>query len=326
MAQRRIPPINSTIESVLKAGRGYPEPQWLADYRGIPVMDAYEAIQAHFDSTDWGSLAIKKPVMPSVPEKKAQVKNPWKGKTADDHFHAIPKGILRGIFGALSIIAGIRSFGFVYGWFAQGDSGFMSIIMAIIITISIIALPQVAIISLKEKRRFLFSVTIFLVVIMVSFSMVTTVQGLYTSRSNALKSHSEASAANSKVAGELKALELRGQQIAADKQQDTEERSLIPAQMQKYEPGTVGYNRLNNRLSNLKDRIDGYNNTLKLIQSSIDSKVSDKTYVIERDDFFTYLESVTNVPKSNLEFSASIAVSIVIDIAGPIFATIAMFL
>jgi hypothetical protein len=327
MAQRRIPPIDATIESVLKAGRGYPEPQWLADYRGISVQDAYSAIQRHYDTTDWGELAAKKPEMPPMPSKKdLKDKNPWKNKSNDDHFHELPKGVLRIIFALVSIIAGIRSFGFVYGWFSQWDNGFMSVAMAVIITVSMICLPQAAIILFRERRWFLFGISIFLVVVMVSFSMVTTVQGLYSSRSTSLKNHSEANAANSKTADEIKRLEDRGLQITADKLQDTQERSLIPAKMQQYDPGTIEYNRLATRLQSLKERIDGANNELTLIQKRIDSKVSDKVYIIERDDFFTYLEGVTIIPKANLEFGTSISVSVVIDIAGPVFATIAMFL
>ena len=329
MAQRRIPPIDATIESVLKAGRGYPEPQWLADYRGISIQDAYVAIQKHYDTTDWGALALKKPEMPSMPlpvEQKKEEKNPWKGKSSIEHFHEMPKGILKITFGVISIIAGIRSFGFVYGWFSQWDNGAMSVIMSIIITVSMIALPQAAIILLRERRWLLFLVSLFFVATIVSFAMVTTIQGLYVSRSNALKSHSEATATNSKNANELKQLELRGQQIAADKLQDSQERDLIPGQLKDYKPGTIEYNRLANRLANLKDRIDGYNNSLKLIQDRIDANLKDKVYVIERDDFFTYLESVTGINKTNIEFGLSVSVSIVIDIAGPVFATIAMFL
>jgi hypothetical protein len=327
MVQRRIPLIEATIESVLKAGRGYPDPQWLADYRGISVADAYEAIQAHYDSTDWGSLAMKKPEMPPMPDKKVlKVKNPWKDKSGDDHFHELPKGIIRIIFAVVSVLAAIRSFGFVYGWFAQWDTGLMSIIMAIIITLAMITLPQASIILFKERRWLLFGGTLLLVVVMVSFSMVTTVQGLYTSHSNSLKSHSEANAANINNAASIKQLETRGMQITSDKKLDTEERALIPDQMKQYKPGTIEYNRLANRLQSLKERIDGANNELDLIQKRIDSKVNDKVYVIERPDFFTYLESVTNIPKDNLEFGTSISVSVVIDVAGPVFATIAMFL
>jgi hypothetical protein len=326
MAQRRIPPIDATIDSVLKADRGYPSPSWLADYRGISIQAAYEAIKAHYDRSAWESLGISKPTLPPMPDKKELSKNPWKSMTANEHFHAIPKGILRVLFGIISVIAGVRSFGFIYGWFAQWDTGFMSVMMAVIITVAMISLPQAAIILFREGRWFLFIVSMFLVVVMVSFSMVTTVQGLYTSRSNSLKAHSEANSTNSKTADEIKRLELRGQQITADKLQDTQERSLIPAQMQKYEPGTIEYNRLANRLASLKDRIDGANTELKLIQSRIDSKVSDKVYVIERDDFFTYIEGVTGIRKADAEFGTSISVSIVIDIAGPVFATIAMFL
>lgn len=327
MATRKLPTIEATIESVLKAGRGYPDAQWLADYRGITPSEAYEAIEAHYNGTDWGSLAVKKPPMPSAPDPKIKEKKlPYGNKTNLEHFHDMPKGILKVIFAILSIMAAIRSFGFIYGWFSQWDTGFFSVLMACILTGAMIALPQAAIIFKKTKRYVLLATCCILIFFAITFSMVTTVAGLYNDRSKTLHESSIAGATNAANMDEIAKLEKRGLEVASDKKIDSDEMVTLQAKLANYEPGTLEYNRIVNRVDNLKKRLDGYRNTLSLIQKQIDSKIDSKVYVIERDDFFTYIEGVTGVKRSESEFGISVVVSIIVDIAGPVFATIALFL
>lgn len=327
MAKHRLPTIENTIESVLKGGKGYPDVNWLADYRGITPQEAYDSIVKHQGETNWGALAMEKPKLPEAPPALShKPKIPYANKTNAQHLHDLPKGILRGIFGILSIMAGIRSWGFIYGWFSQWDSGFFSVLMAFILTGIIIALPQAAIIFKREKRYFMLAVSSFLIIIAVTFSMVATVAGLYNDRSKSLHEASLASAANKGTMAEIERLEEQGKQTASDKLLDSNELTTLQSKLKEYEPATLEYNRVVNRVDNLKKRIDGYNNTIRMIQERIENKATEKVYVIERDDFFTYLEGVTGVKKAESEFSVSVVISIIIDIAGPVLASIALFL
>lgn len=327
MATLKLPKIETTIESVLKRGQGYPDVKWLAEYRGITQQEAYDAIIKHSAETNWGALAMDKPPLPPAPEKITHAeKKIASSKSNDNHIHDLPKEILRGVFGILSIIAGIRSWGFVYNWFAQWDSGFFSVIMATILTGAMIALPQAAIIFKREKRYVMLTISALIILFSVLFSMATTVAGLYNDRSKLIHAQSLAQASNKGNSEEVARLEKRGQEISADKAMDARELEALQDKIKPYQPGTMEYNRISVRIDNIKKRIDGYSNTIRLIQDRIDSKITDKSYVIEREDFFSYLESVSGIKKNEAEFGVSIIVSVIVDIAGPVFATIALFL
>ena len=198
--------------------------------------------------------------------------------------------------------------------------------MATILTGAMIALPQAAIIFRKEKRHFMFVICAFIICIAISFSMVTTIAGLYNDLSMSVEANSKAQAANSQNKDEIDRIEQQMQKIASDKMLDTNELATLQEKLKKYEPGTMEYNRVVNRSDNLKLRIDGYNNTSAMMQSRLDSKLDNKVYIIQRPDFFTYLQTVTGIKRDESEFGISIVVSIIVDIAGPVFATIALFL
>lgn len=75
MAKVRLPPIEDTIESVLKAGQGYPDIPWLAQYQGVSYDEAYNAIINHYNNTNWGALALDKPPLPAPPVKEKHRRN-----------------------------------------------------------------------------------------------------------------------------------------------------------------------------------------------------------------------------------------------------------
>jgi len=329
---RKLPTIESTIMAVVKTGNGYPDPDWLASYRGISQDAAYAAMVEHRANTDWQSMDIPVPPMPKAPDREISlddvtVRVDNGGRVNSIHsIHSIPKDILKGVFAILSILCAIRSWGFVYTWFAQWDSGFFSVILASILVGVQIAMPQAIIFAVREYRYALTTICTLVVVISVLFSMITTIGGLYNDRSKSIQFASAQDSQSAGVNDQLQRLELENSRILDGQKIDIVELGTLQKNLEKYQPGTYEYNRTVNRIDAVKARIDAANAKVAKNDSVRLSVSSAVVYTVKRNDFYQFLDDITGLDTKLLEFIISIIVSIIVDIAGPVFATLALFL
>jgi len=103
----RLPQIKDTIESVLKAGRGYPDVPWLASYQGVSYDEAYNAVLEHYNTTNWGALALDRPPLPNKEAQPESIKSYTKSKGIG----FFDKVVVRFISGIKSFVFLSASFG-----------------------------------------------------------------------------------------------------------------------------------------------------------------------------------------------------------------------
>ena len=326
---RKIPTIESTLDAVIKSGKGYPEPEWLASYRGISVDEAYSAMVSHRANANWELIGVSQPVMPVKPisvdmsEIEVSIENPSKHHMLNS-VHNAPKDILRIIFAALSVLTAIRSWGFIYGWFAQWDSGIMSAIMAFILCGALITLPQAIIIAWQEQRIGIMIITSMLVIVCVIFSMIATIGGLYNDRSQSIETSQDTDSVKNEAI--LSQMDSALSDSRKDKESDSIELSLLQRNIGKYEVGTIEYNRTVNRIDATNARIATTNAKIENLNGQKNKILEKKNFSVKRNGFYGFLATVTGAKESDIEFGISLIVSAIVDISGPVFATLALFL
>lgn len=318
---KKAPPVKESIESVLKAGDGYPDPAWLSNYCKITYEDAAEAIQAHKDGTDWGTLE-QRDIHIQMHETDSTTA---KEKPLYHSVHDLPKNILKAIFAILALLAAARSFGFIYGWFVQWDNWFYSLVMAAMLVGCSVTMPQALVLTIRENRKVLAVMSLFLVIVTIAFSMVCTSGGLYNDRSQKLTVTKTSQIEMERNRAIIASLDSDEQRILSDKESDTRELGLLQSKMEQSVTGTYEYNRSVNRIDSIKGRIDSYNKRLDVISEKKKS-IDLQQVAIERNDFFTFLASIFGVRQEEIEFLSLVVISIIVDIAGPILAALAIFL
>jgi hypothetical protein len=148
-----------------KLGR-HPHPDWLVKVLGISQGDAVKALVAD----GW------KPPTPQAPQRVATAPKP--------DLHLLPSHIVRGGLGALSVLATIREFGYVFDYFG----GFGGVIMALLISGGSTILPQAtALLWPKRGTTYKALAVISLVVslLVLSSSIYITTAGLWKAQTTA---------------------------------------------------------------------------------------------------------------------------------------------
>ena len=111
-----------------------------------------------------------------------------------------------------------------------------------------------------------------------------------------------------------------------DKESDSIELSLLQRNIGKYEVGTIEYNRTVNRIDATNARIATTNAKIENLNGQKNKILEKKNFSVKRNGFYGFLATVTGAKESDIEFGISLIVSAIVDISGPVFATLALFL
>lgn len=109
--------------------------------------------------------------------------------------------------------------------------------------------------------------------------------------------------------GQLSDLEFKKQTLQ-------KEIVTITAQRDKEEPLSAAYNKLDGKVSNARNKLEATEKEIKENQKALE-ELRSQTSAVERKDF---------LQTSNLEIYFYIALSIIVDLAGPVALSVALFL
>lgn len=293
--------IQTFIESAYRQGK-MPTAPLLSKWTKVDLVRAEEEIEK------WKSQkeSIKQQTATQEPvQKKSAVKHL--------HIHSLSTEAIKFLCLVISILAMVRSFGYVMAWFPTQD--FMTIVTSATVILAYTVFPQAAIaVWKKNKAVFVSLMTISLIVIL--FSMGATVNALWNERTAKLnqevqigKVDEDRRAAIISKSAEAKRLDDQRGLLMAEVQ-------TLTAQRNKEEALSAAYNRLDSKMVNARNKLEATEKQIQAVSQDLE-KLRAQTSAVERKDF---------LQTSNLEIYFYIALSIIVDLAGPVALSVALFL
>jgi len=266
-------------------------------------------------------IAQEKPILKaeSVQEvPKSTLKSSKSGKTEIN--------ALRIIALAIALLASFQSCYYSFDWFKALLPIPFAVIMALIIVASAVLLPEFAI--MMDKRSRLSGVGIALIALLaISFSMMSTVAGLYNARSESVKTETVVNADNDKNIRLLDDAKAESARLTKEIERLNREIDLNLAKsanplMSKAQINTADYYVQKGK----KDRAD-YESKLAISNKEV-ARLNDVTIItkVDREDFYTFIALLFGFNSEVVEFLFAAFPSIFLDIIAPVMLGVALFL
>lgn len=248
-------------------------------------------------------------------------RKPYTFKKKGFDLHDIPLPVIRIASVIISVIAIIRSFGYIFSYFTRVDIPFFAVLMALLLVLVSFLSPQVFLISIKQKKYFvtLLSTCIFLVFMYINIFVTTS--GLSYARNQSDYYVASGQENIVKAKRRLEELVVKETRIMTDYTKDGKEYDTLLIEFDRLTAegliGTANYNNTRTRLAEAKKRYDADKASLELI----DTERIELNKVEGIDSVIIKTEDI-----KKKESSIDLVFAIALDIAGPIFMAFALFL
>jgi len=236
------------------------------------------------------------------------------------------KYVLKKVALSIGVLSCIQSMYFSFQWFSDKLPPIFAFIMALIIVASSTLLPEFAI--MLFKRFWLAGVCIALIgLLAMSFSMMSTIAGLYNARSSAIKIESVVNLENNK---NLRLLEsAKSESLRLSKEIDRLNRE-IDANLAKSASPFSSKAQINTAdyyvQKGKKDRAD-YEAKLSIIVKEV-SRLDSIAIVtkVDRKDFYSFVAGLFGWDADALEFVFASFPAVFLDVIAPVMIGVALFL
>ena len=303
------------IRTVYDAHGKLPSAAWLAQTAKVPIEEATRAL---------GEYSVEevpfKPAGDSPTEPAAMPAEEAAGDTKE--IHGLPMTALKWIAGILASAAIVRAIFYAFGWFDNSDNEALSWLMSGLVVGVTVLMPQMAVVLYRNGSTWLSALAFALTGIVMAFSMLMTVGGIYNDRSAKAVVVAQAKQDQLRASGQW--ADLVNREAEAQKALDTasKELSRIGRELDKLTPDDPLYPAMQLRLDRQTKRADTLRGDLYNIQME---KAKTGAVVEQREDFFDWLGKVLGVPRDLVEFSSAVIPAVVIDIAAPVLLYIVFF-
>jgi len=278
--------------------------------------------------TEYVPPQLKTPIVPEKPiiEAKFAEKSPIQPLKSLKSGNITQKQVLKVIAGGIAVLSAFQSCYYSFSWFSALLPTPFAVIMALIIVASSVLLPEFAI--MLFKRFWLAGICIALIgLLAMSFSMMSTIAGLYNARTQAVKTESVVNAENDT---NLRLLEsAKVERIRLEKEIDRLNRE-IDANLAKSSSPFSTKQQVNTAdyyvQKGKKDRVDY---EAKLSKISIELSRLDSIVIVtkvDRQDFYSFIAGLFGWNADALEFSFAAFPSLFLDIIAPVMLGVALFL
>lgn len=246
---------------------------------------------------------------------------PSRAKKKKFDFHDVPLPVIRFVAVIISVIAIIRSFGYILSYFLRVDTAFFAILMALMIVLVSFIAPQVLIHSTRAKKYFVALLAVILMGLFTFFNIWVTTSGLKYARNQA--DYYVASGQENIVKAKRRIEEINRKLIAleSDKAVEAKERDTLQYDFDRLtkeeKVGTPEYNSTRSRLNLAKERYDKVNNQITELDN--EKKELEK---IEGLDSVIIKDEATKQKEASMDVIFAIS----LDVAGPIFLAFSLFL
>jgi hypothetical protein len=233
---------------------------------------------------------------------------------------------------AISFVATAMSVYYSYAWFAQSLPFIGASSMAFIMVACISLAPQFVIMlfSKKTASAIIAAIIISLVAIpAATFSMGTTVGGLYNKRSRTISESMLAKEHGDAAKAMRDRIDSKIERIKGDIASAKEEESIYWERYTALSNAALG----SRAESLLKDRLDSARGRVETKEAELASVLQEKeesqaneVIKVVRDDFYTWIAARFNLPVDDAEFALLSFPAIFIDIVAPTMLAVALFL
>jgi cell division protein FtsL len=226
---------------------------------------------------------------------------------------------------ALALIAGIRSWVYVFEFYAKTDNVFLAAMMAALVVGATFVFPQIAVYAIKNKikHRFKLATSIMILSLLsISFSMVATVAGIYDSRAVEFSKLANSIAEKKKVDIELAGLEVDYQRLIAESATLEKDIAELKELRKPEKPFSWQYNTFTKKIDAKEKRISEISGELTIIVN----KKSEKSVADNRSDFYGWLSGQIGISRESLELTIAIVPALIVDLVGPIALGVGLFL
>jgi len=297
--------LSHAIRMVIDAHGRLPSTEWLAKTYKVSAEEAQAQLDAY--SVPTPEPASKPTEAPPEPAKRG---------------HSAPINVLRAIAGLLALAAIIRAVFYALGWFG-GDGDALAWLMSILVVGVTVLMPQMAVLLWRNGSRGLAVVAGVLTVVVMLFSMLLTVGGIYNSRTDRANQTALAEAQAVKESGKLEDLAKRETALMTAIDSAVLEQGRIQKQLDALTLDAPGYWQVQNRLDRQTKRVDTLRGDLLNL---LREKGEVEAVVTPREDFFTWLGELSGIGASGVEFAAALIPAVIIDIAAPVLLFVVFFI
>lgn len=234
-----------------------------------------------------------------------------------EKIHELPISFLRGVCGLVSVVALIRSTGYVFDYFYRNDFVFWAILVSFVFVATIFITPQLIVTGIRQKK---FGIALLGVVLLIPFSFATitiTMDEIAFKRSlkqievvvgqeSIIKAQKEVG----QLDADIKAWELT-------QAQDMAERTVLLSQFAKMDEANGAYWQTKSSLSSLKKSID-------TTKKDIDNAKKRREVLVNTEGYET--TKTETLDGREIDTNRDMAFAIALDIVGPVFFAFALFL
>jgi|GEM_PF-4086452 len=264
---------------------------------------------------------IETPTSIESQKKEKRVRPPRRKKGKKFDFHNVPLPVIRVLGTIISLIALIRSFGYVWSYFLRVDTVFFATLMALMLVLVVFLAPQVLLHAVRAKKWFVGFLAIVLMVVFTFLNIWVTVNGLTYARAQSDYYVSSGQEHIVKAKRRIEEINTKLIEIKEDKARDAIKRDSLQAEFNRLisigETTTTYYYTTRNSLRDIETTYRGYDSRLTELEKEKKSLED-----IEGLDSVVIKDEETKKKESGIDFLFAIAM----DITGPVFLTFALFL
>lgn len=305
--------LTSLIRMVSDRHGKLPSAEWLARTAKVTPeeaqqqLDQYVTQEAPFQTvteapTDAPALTVEQPV---------------------SHVHGVPMAVLRWIAGILAAGATIRAMFYALGWFHQGDDEALSWLTSGLVVGVTVVMPQMAVVLWRNGSTWLSALAFVLTAVVMSFSMLMTVGGIYNARTAEYNAHQSVQDANLRMQRQLVDIADKEAVIAKQIESATREQARLQTVLDGMAPGDAGYSAAQARLDKQTKRVDTLRGDLYNLGTE---KAGIKAVEMPRQDFFDWIGEMIGWSRGTVEFVSALIPAIVIDVAAPVLLFVVLFI
>jgi len=309
--------LTSLIRLVVERHGKLPSVDWISRTGKVTVGEAQQALDSYTVQEAPFQQAVEAPT-------EAPVLEGYKVTTkALGHVHGVPMTVLRWIAGVLATGAIVRAMFYAFGWFHTGGDEVLSWLMSGLVVGVTVVMPQMAVILFRNGSTWLSALAFALTGVVMAFSMLMTVGGIYNQRTAEYNAQQKVQDADQQAERTLVALVDREKLLHQQIDSAVREQARLQKVLDGFSPTDQILPAIQRRLDAQTKRVDGLRGDLVAVGSD---KLAVAVKGAPRLDFFDWIAELLGWSRGAVELASAIIPAVVIDVAAPVLLFVVFFL
>ena len=309
--------LTSLIRLVVERHGKLPSVDWISRTGKVTVGEAQQALDSYTVQEAPFQQAVEAPTEAPVLEGDKVTPK------ALGHVHGVPMTVLRWIAGILATGAIVRAMFYAFGWFHTGGDEALSWLMSGLVVGVTVVMPQMAVILFRNGSTWLSALAFALTGVVMAFSMLMTVGGIYNQRTAEYNAQQKVQDADQQAERTLVALVDREKLLHQQIDSAVREQARLQKVLDGFSPTDQSLPATQRRLDAQTKRVDGLRGDLVAVGSD---KLAVEVKGAPRLDFFDWIAGLLGWSRGAVELASAIIPAVVIDVAAPVLLFVVFFL